>query len=140
MTKGKAEKIQKNVELVSLLSSYISSMNVGDKVKMTPLAKSIILSNKNSPHVHTVRGKLDEAEIWQEVTENIKFSRKKNKLEEVEKIEPDKSEIFLKKEIRNGIANLSNRIDLIEHNQNKIIETLNLFSENLKKHLEQIPK
>lgn len=108
------KKIQKNVELVSLLTSFFDSeMDYGDRLAPTPLAKSIILKNKSHPHFNTVHAKLWEAKLWKEILQSIeiKTNKKGDRITFVEKIEQKKDNF--KQEIRNDISEIKNIQDLI---------------------------
>lgn len=79
-------KTPKNVELVSVLASYLDSeMEVGDSRNMTPLAKEIDLNGSN-PHVDTIRNKLTEGFIFKDVLKNFKQTYENGKLVRIEKI------------------------------------------------------
>jgi len=119
------KKIQKNVDLISSIVSHIDAvMKEGEKIKITPLSKEIILQNGRSPHVHTIKNKLIEGSIWKDVLQNIKLHWKKKKgkedLVEIEKIIPDKNVDFVRKEIREKIANMENKLESIEEEIKKL--------------------
>lgn len=114
-------KIQKNVELVNLITSFVDSeMDTGDKIFITPLSQNINLPNGRHPHVDTVRTKLMEAEVWTSLPAKVKFGYKKGKLSEIEKIEPDNAGIEFKKEIRQGIASILSRMDIMDVNLERL--------------------
>ncbi len=123
--KGK-EKVQKTVELVSLIASQIEEMSIGERMRVTPFAKSIILSNNSHPHVETIKGKLMEAYLWQEITESIKFIKKGDQIIEIEKIDPTSKnpDIITRKEIMNDLVILKDRSNKLEENQCEILKLL----------------
>lgn len=115
MQSKKPQKIQKNVELVSAMASQIEEMKEGERMRVTPFAKSIILSNNSHPHVETVKGKLMEALLWKEITPNIKFFKKRDQITEIEKIKENNPDDFIiRKEIRNDLTILKNRMDKLD--------------------------
>lgn len=113
-------KIQKNVDLVNALATHIASvMDYGQKTKLTPLSKDIILQSGKHPHIYTVKSKLEEGSIWKDVLQSVKFTWKINKkgekeLVEIEKLMPDKNAEFIRKEVRLRLTTLENRLDSIE--------------------------
>jgi len=81
-------KTPKNVELVSVLASYLDSeLETGDSRNMTPLAKEIEVGfRRSNPHVDTVRNKLTEGFIFKDVLKNFKPTYENGKLVRIEKI------------------------------------------------------
>lgn len=91
---GKIEKIQKNTELVSIMASQMLEMKSGERTRITPFAKSIILSNSSHPHFDSVEKKLTEAMLWKDVTPLFNFYTKEGRLEEIEKIKEEKQKFL----------------------------------------------
>jgi hypothetical protein len=85
----KVEKIQKNTELVSIMASQMLEMKAGERTRITPFAKSIILSNGSHPHFDSVERKLTEAMLWKDVTNIFNFYMKDGRLEEIERMKED---------------------------------------------------
>lgn len=110
------EKIQKNVDLVSQIATRINAMRNGERIRVTPFAHSIRLSNGSHPHVETIKAKLMEALLWQDITSKVKFIPKNNQICEIEKIEEqeNQSEVFVRKEVRTEISNVKNQLDSIQ--------------------------
>ena len=107
----KKAKIQKNVEIVSEIATRIEEMEVGEKIRVTPFAHSITLSNKRHPHVETVKGELMKALLWQVITKQVKFHKKGEQIVEIEKIEPyELTEALFKKDIRNNCSKLDCKV------------------------------
>ena len=151
MTKDKSskEKVQKNVELVSLIASQIEEMGVGERVRVTPFAHSIQLGSGSHPHVETVKGKLSEAFLWQDITRKVKFlkDRKSGEVMEIERIEEEKNtdvDLLIKKELRTDLEVLKNKTDLIERNLKTLTkensESLNTIKNELKTIQEKLKK
>lgn len=111
MVKGNKQKVQKNIEIVSQIASMIEEMAEGERLRITPFAKSIEMSNGSHPHVETVKNKLMEAFLWQQVTQKVKFIKKGEKIIEIEKIEPDEESIYFKKEVRNDILGMKESLE-----------------------------
>jgi len=107
------EKVQKNVELVSLLASQIEEMPDGKRMRITPFAKLIKLSNGSHPHKDTVGNKLMEAYLWQQISSKVKFITEEDQIIELEKLETTE-EKSNEKELREGIERLHNLIDKLQ--------------------------
>lgn len=122
-------KVQKNVELVSLIASQIEDMKVGERIRVTPFAHNMEMSSGSHPHVETVKGKLMEAYLWQGITRQIKFNKKGNMIFEIEKIdEPEDNDvsILIKSEVRSDLQILKNKIDKLGK---ETIDTKNSMSQ-----------
>lgn len=114
MNKNSKNKIQKNVELVSLLASEFESMRIGERLRVTPLAKRIILRNGSHPHKNTVQDKLDEFSLSKDI-KDVRYIRKNKRVVEVEKIKLEEhDDLFIRKELRNDINLIKNEIDIIK--------------------------
>lgn len=79
-------KILKNIESVSQVASAIENLEEGQLINVTPFAESIITKDGSHMHVETVKGKLAEASLWQDISTTVKFHKKNNKIISVEKI------------------------------------------------------
>lgn len=113
---GHREKIQKNVELQSVTRSYIESeMEEGERIKMTPLAKSLGLSNGSNPHVYTVRSMLTGWDVAKPVINKINFLyNREGILEEIEKIRTEDLDMQkFKLEIKIKLEELERKIDAL---------------------------
>ena len=123
------KEIPKNIELSNAIATEIdSNLDYGEKIRLTPLSKNIKLGNGNSPHVHTVKAKLMEAEQWKNVANNINFHYKRNnegeqELYEIEKTSPKKSDIEL----------ILGRLLRLEKQDDEIFKLLKEISEIIKK-------
>lgn len=126
-------KVQKNVELTSALVTEINEMETGQRIRVTPLAHSIQLYSGSHPHVETVKGKLMEASLWQDVTKNLKFYKEDGQVYEIEKIEAIETtdvNLLIKKEVRSDLQVLKNKVDKIEHDLKKFKESLDAKNKN----------
>lgn len=125
MKEKKTGKIQKNVELVSALASFFDSeMDVGDKIRMTPLAKKITFQSGKNPHVDTVRTKCTELAVLKDVVNSLKFHFKDGKLLEIEKVQAERFEIEQRRLMQRDILEMRSRLDSIEDKFNKLISTI----------------
>jgi len=115
-------KVPKDVELTSLMASFvISEKEIGDEVGITEFAKSLQLSNKSHPHVHTVEKQLRKWKIIQELVPPLKYieDKKTGRISKVRVLDPPDSSF--KKEIRSLVMNLQNQIDNgLKNLENKI--------------------
>ena len=117
---GKIEKIQKNTELVSIMASQMLEMKSGERTRITPFAKSIILSNSSHPHFDSVEKKLTEAMLWKDVTPLFNFYTKEGRLEEIEKIKEEKEDITSVKRILDDLGLIKKQLIGIEQENKKI--------------------
>jgi hypothetical protein len=89
-------------------------MKIGERIRVTPLAKSIMLSNGSHPHKNRVQDKLDEFSLLKDI-KDVRFIRKNNRVVEVEKIKLEEhDDLFIRKELRNDINLIKNEIDIIK--------------------------
>jgi len=80
-------KVGKNVELVSLMASFIEEMRPGNRMRVTPLAKSLLLGTGGHPHVETVKGKLNEADVWKGLLGGVELVKNGDQVVEVHKLD-----------------------------------------------------
>lgn len=120
-------KVQKNVELVSLIASQIEDMSVGERIRVTPFAHNMEMSSGSHPHVETVKGKLMEAYLWQDLTRKIKFYKKGNMIVEIEKVDDQEESdvsLLVKGEIRTDLNVLKNKVDQFEKEIKEIRDSI----------------
>lgn len=107
------QRIRKNVELLSSLATFFDSeMDEGEKIRMTRLSKSIVLSNQSHPHVSTVRQKCTELSVIQEVLSKLKFHFENNELVEIEKITSNEDSV--KRGIKKALEPINKKIEDLE--------------------------
>lgn len=97
--------VDKKEDKVSRIVTYLANMEINEEVKPTPLSKELKM------HPDTLRSKLDE---WQTFIEagKIEIIRDKNKkIKTIKKVKDENRDLNFKKEIRDLLVNLSNKID-----------------------------
>jgi len=123
---SKIEKIQKNTELVSIMASQMLEMKPGERTRLTPFTKSIVLSNQSHPHFDSVEKKLTEALLWKEVTPLFNFFVKNGRIEEIERI-PEDNDVNSSKRILDELILIKKKLVSMEQenkNINKKIKKL----------------
>lgn len=109
--------VDKRIDKVSRINTFIDGMNDEEETKITPMAKIIGM------HPNTLREKLDEYQSFMDAGgKNIKIIRNKNKkgmISRLQKVNKDEENLNFKKEIRNLLLNINNRVDELSNKVKK---------------------
>jgi hypothetical protein len=123
---SKIEKIQKNTELVSIMASQMLEMKSGERTRITPFTKSIVLSNQSHPHFDSVEKKLTEAMLWKDVTPLFNFYVKEGRIEEIERVKED-NDVNSSKRILDELSLIKKQLAMMQQenkNLNKKVKNL----------------
>lgn len=107
MVKENSKKTVKRENRIQSFCIYLSEMEINEEAKITNIAKSI------GVHVNSVKDIIDSYETIKDAAV-IKIIRGKNdKIIRIVRVKEENKDLAFKKEMRDGIMNINNRIDEI---------------------------
>jgi len=98
----------KREDRISKFCTFISSMDINEEVKITPLSKAI------SIHVDSVKDIIDAYEVIKDAGKIEIIRDKDGKIKRIVRVKEEDKDLHFKKEIRDGMANIGNRMDEIK--------------------------
>jgi len=106
--KKNSKVIVKREDRIRAICSYFANMRINEEVKITNLHKKLNI------HFSSIKDILDEYQIIKDAGKIDIIRDKKGKIKRIVRVKDEDKDLFFKKEIREGIANINNRIDEIK--------------------------
>jgi len=110
MSNKNSKNIVKREDRISRFATFISNMDINEEVKPTPLSKEIGI------HVDSVKDIIDAYEVIKDAAKIEIIRDKKGNIKRIVRVKDENKDLIFKKEIRDAIVNISNRIDSIDEN------------------------
>lgn len=105
MLNKNSKKIEKREDKISRFCIFVSNMGVNEEAKPTHIHEAI------GTHVNTIRDMIDNYETIKE-SPDIEVVRDKNgKVIRIVRIKDQNEDLLFKKEIRDSITNMQNKLD-----------------------------
>jgi len=106
--KKNSKDIVKREDRIRDICSYIANMSINEEVKITPLSKKLKI------HFSSVKDIIDEYQIIKDAGKIDIIRDKSGKIKRIVRVKEEDRDLEFKKEIREGITRINNRLDKIE--------------------------
>ena len=113
MANKNSKKPVKRENRVQSFCTFLAEMNINEEAKITNIAKKI------GVHVNSVKDIIDFYETIKDASKIEIIRDKSDKIKRIVRIKDENQSLAFKKEIRDAIVNISNRIDEIKEDLKK---------------------